>query len=220
MVTVSQATRKYVDEMPLFHEALSKKIVNYRSVAEFLKPRIEKELRRKVKLYAIIMALRRYGDEIAKKYETSKIMKIFEEGSELNMKSDLCDISVGKSRKLFEKLKKIYAIIDYEKGDILNIIHGNLAVTIIVNEKHKKKILAVLSGEKIMHIEDDLTQLSLKFPKDFLYTPGVLYQMTRELLWHNVNIIEIVSSLTEINFMLKRKDAVTAYTALENLLER
>ncbi len=218
MVTVSHLTKKFVDEMPFLHEALGKHLINYGAVAQMLKPRIDRELDKDVKLHAIIMALRRYGEDIVRKHESAKIMKVFEKGSELSMKSGLCDITVSKSRTLFEKLKKIYEIIDYEKGDVLNVVHGNLAVTIITNEKHEEKILDMLGKEKIIHIEDDLVQVSLRFPEEFLYTPGVLYQMTREFLWHNVNLIEIVSSLTELNFMIKRKDAVKGYSALEDLL--
>jgi aspartokinase len=218
MVTISQLTKKYVDETPFLREALSKKLLNYGAVAAVLKPRIEKNLGKHVKNYAIIMALRRYADSIGSKHEGTKIMKVFERGSELNMKSGLCDITVSKSRTLAEKIRKLYSAIDFEKGDILNIVHGNLTVTIIVNEKYKERTLNILSREKIIHIEDDLTQVSVKFPHEFLYTPGVLYQMTREFLWHNINLIEIVSSLTELNFMIKRKDAVRSYSILEDLL--
>jgi len=218
MVTISHLTKKYVDGMPFLHEALGKKMLNYGAVAEMLAPKIEKELGKEVKLYAVIMALRRYSDGLVKKYESAGTEKIFGKGSDLSMKSGLCDITAGKSRSLFEKLKAIHCIIDYGSGDILNVIHGNINVTIITNEKHKEKILGILRGEKIMHIEDDLVQVSLKFPQEFLYTPGVLCRMTRELLWSNVNLIEIVSSLTELNFMIKSEDALKGYGALENLL--
>ena len=218
MVTISHITKKYVNEMPFLHEALGKKLLNYGSVAEMFVPKIEKELGKEVKLYAVIMALRRYGDELVRKYESAGIVSVFGKGSDLSMKSGLCDITVSKSRTLFESLRKIHGIVDYESGDILNVVHGNLIVTIIVNEKHREKILSILEKEKIMHIEDDLVQMSLKFPQEFLYTPGVLCRATRELMWNNVNLIEIVTSLTELNFMIKSRDALRGYSALENLL--
>lgn len=220
IVTVSHLVKKYVDEMPFLHECIGKKLVNYGSVAELLKPRIEKELGKQVKLSAVMMALRRYSDEVLRKFESDSIRKVFIHGSEINMKSGLCDITVLKSGSLFKRLNSLYNHMDYSKGDILNIIHGNFNVTIISNGKHKEKILEFLKGEKITNMEDNLTQVSLKFPKEFLYTPGVLYMMTKELLWNNVNLIEIISSLTELNFMVKNRDAVKAYAALENLVSK
>ena len=43
--------------------------------------------------------------------------------------------------------------------------------------------------------------------------------LTKQLLWHNVNLIEIVSALTELNFVVKKKDALKAYGALEEFME-
>lgn len=218
MVTISHLAKKYVDEMPFLHEALGKKLLNYGAVGNLLMPRIEKELGREVKLYAIIMALRRYCEEMARKHDSSQLAKVFQKGTALSMRAGLCDITVSKSHTLFGKLKDIYDVVNYEDGEILNIVQGNLTNTIIVTDAHRERILAMLGKEKIVHTEDDLAQVSLKFPQEFLYMPGVLYLMNRELLWHNVNIIEIVSSLTEVNFILKRKDAMNAYGALEDLL--
>ncbi len=220
MVTISHMVKKYADEMPFLHECVGKRLVNYGSVAELLRPRIEKELGRKVKLSAIMMALRRYSDELVRKFESGSIWKVFSHGSELNMKSGLCDITVLRSHSLVGKLKSVHNFMDYEKGDILNVIHGNLNVAIITNEKHKKKITEFLEGEKIVHTEDDLTQVSLKFPTEYLYTPGILYTMTKEFLWNNVNLIEIISSLTELNFIVKSEDATKAYAALKNLISK
>lgn len=220
MVTISHLVKRYVNEMPFLYEAMKKRLVNYGSVAELLKPKIEEELDKQVKTSAVMMALRRYADEMFKKYDSKDMQKVFEHDIELTMKSGLCDITVHKSLSLFGKLKSIYNLIDYEKGDILNIVHGHVNVSIITNEKYKKKLLELLKDEKITHIEENLNQLSLKFSEDYLYTPGILYQMTKELLWKNVNLIEIVSSLTELNFLVKRKDAGRGYEALENLLMR
>ncbi|MBI5061374.1 MAG: hypothetical protein HZB67_03595 [Candidatus Aenigmarchaeota archaeon] len=125
-----------------------------------------------------------------------------------------------KSSTLFAKLKNIYNHIDYDKGEILNVVHGNFTVTIILNEIHKKKILELLGDEKIAHTDSGLAQVSLKFPLDYLYTPGVLHQLTKELAWNNINIIEIVSSLTELNFIVKNSNAVRAYSVLEDLIAR
>ncbi|MBI5347192.1 MAG: hypothetical protein HZB66_01135 [Candidatus Aenigmarchaeota archaeon] len=219
MVTVSHLVKKYVEGMPFIHECMGKKILNYASVAELLKPGIEKEMEKKIKTSAIMMALRRYAEDIERKYESGNIMKILSK-SEISIRSSLCDITVFKSGMLFGKLKNIYNIVDYDKGDILNIVHGNFTVTIIVNEAHRKKILDTLENDKVYHVERDLAQVSLKFPSEYLYTSGVLHQLTKELAWNNVNLIEIVSSLTELNFIVKNKDTVKAYSALENMIER
>ena len=64
MVTISHIVIKLVDERIYLHEAISKRIASFGSVAKRLKPDIEKELGREVEHTAIVTALRRYSDKI------------------------------------------------------------------------------------------------------------------------------------------------------------
>jgi aspartokinase len=58
----------------------------------------------------------------------------------------------------------------------------------------------------------------MTFSKDFLYTPGVVYNIIRNIAWENINIFEIVSTNTELTFIIHKKDAVKGYKALEKLI--
>lgn len=215
MVTVSHIVRKIVSDMQFLHECMGKKLVNYGSVAQFIKPQVEQELGKPVKLSAVMMALRRYSEDLERKYESGIP---FDENTDVILKTNIIDISATKSLSLFDKLKQVYNMVDYDKGDTLNVIHGNYEVGIIASAKYKQKILDVLEGEKIIHIEENLVQLSVKISMDYIYTPSVILQMARALNWHNINIFEIVSTLTEVNFVIPKKDATAGYEALQALI--
>jgi len=214
MVTVSHLVSKIVSSRPILHDAMEQGIISYGNLAEQLIPEIEEELSKKVKHSAVVMALRRYAENLEK--TTSKPR--FDYNSEIIMKTNLCDISVRKSPSLFAKLKKVYSIVNYEKGDVLNIIHGNYEVSIISNMRHMDKIKKELKGEKILNIEGDLVSLSLSFSGDFLHTPGIISTAARKLNWENVNIYELVSTLTELTFIVSKKDSAKGYSALQRLV--
>lgn len=80
--------------------------------------------------------------------------------------------------------------------------------------------MKILEGEKILHIEGRLAQLSLRFPKEYIYTPGIILQLVRVLDWENINIFEIVSTLTEVNFIISESDSSKGYRALQGLVSR
>ena len=216
MVNIAQITKKLVNENIMLENYLARGLINYVALAEKLKLEIEKELGKKVKVSTIAMALRRFSEK-AKKVEESKISL---KGSELIMKSNLCDITVYKSPGLFSKLKKLYEVIDYNKGDTLNIIHGNYDVSIIINERFEKKLKEILEDEKILHIERDLVAVTVKFGEPFLYTPGITYSLLKQLVSNNINLIEIVSSLIEVTFIINKTEGIRAYNALEEFIER
>ena len=144
----------------------------------------------------------------------------FDYSSEIILKTDICDISVLRSPLLFTKLKKIYDIVDFEKGDLLNLIHGKSEVSIVTNERYRAKLLDFLKDQKILNVEKDLVSLSLTYPKEFFNTPGVIFNVVRNIAWENINIFEIVSTNSELTFIISKKEAIKSYKALEKLVKR
>jgi aspartokinase len=205
-----------IEQHPMLYEVISYNLINYANLAEYLKPLIEKELGYVVKESAIVMALRRYSESIRKK---DKITVPFTFNTELIMKTGIIDITIIKTPTFTNKLKKIFDLVNYSKGEILNIIHGDYEITIVINQKHEEKIKTIFSKDEIINIEKELVSLSMSFSKEFLYTPGILYKATRKLLWENVNIYENISTMTELIFIVKKKDAIRAYKALQELIE-
>jgi len=216
MVTISHLVKNIIQKKPLMQEAIIQNIVSYALLAEKLKPEIEKELEKKIKLSAIVMALRRHSEELISKNRPIK----FDFSSEIIMKTNICDIVVTKSFTVLPKLNKIQSLVSYEKGDTLNMIHGTTEISIITNQKYKEKILKLLINEKLINVEENLVSLSLRFSKEFFYTPGVLSSILRKLAWEGVNIFEIVSTFTELTVITGKKDAVKGYNALDNMMEK
>lgn len=218
MVTISHLVKKIVKDKPFLQEALGQKIISYGNLAEQLKPKIEEELEKEIKHSAVVMALRRYADELEK---DNINLKPFDYNSELVMKTNICDFTVLKSRTLLTKLKSLYSLVDFERGDILNIVLGNYEVSIVINEKYTDKLIKFLKGEKILNKEYDLTALSINFKGgDFLHTPGVIFTIVRRLAWDNINIFEVVSTKTELTLILKQRDSVRAYETLQELISK
>ena len=215
MVTISHVVNKLVDERIYLHEALSKKIASYGSVAKYLKPDIEKELGKEVEHFAIVTALRRYADKLTTRFNDV----VFDtKHSEVNLKTHIIDINVLKTQDLFDKLKRFYDLIDFQKGDILHIIYGRTQVAIVTNERYKDRILKLLQNQHIKKIQENLVALSFTVGKERIEKPGVLFKITRSLAWENINVIEIISVDLDIAFIVERKDATKGINALERLI--
>ena len=213
MVSVSHVTKKAVQGNLLLEDYLAQGLINYAALAEILAPKISEEIGKKVKQSAIAMALRRHAEHLEDKHK--KFPKVTD--FELIMKSKLAVITVAKSPTLFNTLEKLNSLIDFEKGDILNIVHGNTDVSIIVNEKYKKDSLKLLQQQKIINEEYHLVGLTVRFGIDYLHTPGITYSFLRALVLQDINLIEVVSSTVETTFIIQEKDAVRAYSALNSM---
>ena len=218
MVTISHLVKKAVSSNSFLLEAMGKDLISYGSLAGQLKPEIEQELGKKIKESAIVMALRRYADELQ---SFDKKIRKFSFNGEIIMRTGMMDFNVIKSGSLLSKIKNLYELVDFERGNTLNIILGSNEISIVANEKYKERLSDFLKGEKIINREFDLVALTIIFGnKDFFDTPGVIFTAIRRIAWEQINIYEIISTMTELTFILNKKDSMKAYNALQELVKK
>ena len=60
-MTITQIAERIVSENPFLQDALKKRLINYRALADEIKPDVEKENGKSVRTPALVMALRRYS---------------------------------------------------------------------------------------------------------------------------------------------------------------
>jgi aspartokinase len=216
MVTVAHLVEKIVREKPFLQEALSRGIVNNAALAEELRPQIEKELGKEVKFSAVNQAIRR----LAEKLEKTFIAKAkFDKTSDITIKSDLIEITVFKTPEAQKYIKSIYDIIDYKKGDFLAITQSVNELAIITNARLEKKILKLFPNSIVKKVMKSLSSITINIPMEAVETVGLFYIVTRTLNWENINIVEIISTLTEMTFVINEDDTAKAFNALKKLIE-
>lgn len=219
MVTVSHIVGKLIRNEPIIEDALAKNLFNYSKLAAYFQPKVEKELGKSVKLSAIVMAIARHAEKIQQEYENRISYKTFNQ-AELAVRSGVAEITIQKSPSCFEKLSELYKIVDLSSGDVLNINIGGSEVSIIFSERYLEQFRKVLHNERIKMELTDLSEIAVRFPKDYLYEPGFIYTITRHFAWYNINIVEIVSTLSELIIVIKSGDATIAYSALQELFSQ
>lgn len=214
MVTISNIVKEILKHNAIIQESINQGIVSYSKLAKNLKPQIEKELGKKVNKSAIVMALRRHSGEFKKSTDKPSFSYSIE-----TIKTDISYMVFEESPTLLSKLQKLYKTIDFKKGGILNIIQGNYEVSIITNSKYKKKVLDTLFEEKVLDTVDNLVSISLTYSKNFLFQPGILYDISRILSWENINVIDIILTKTELSLIIDKKDLMKCYKFLGRFAE-
>ena len=216
MGSVSGEVRRVLGNKPFLLDALGRGILSLGNLAEELRPEIEERLGKRVKDAAIVMALRRFGEELQQHFPREGFSGV---SGEIIMKTNICDFNVRKSPDLLMKLKELYALVSIERGDFLNITIGNNEISISVSEKYHDSIQSFLTGETIYNEQKGLVSLTLIFSGDFLNTPGIEFQVIRRLAWENINLFEIVSTMTELTIVIDAAYSMKGYGVLQEFLE-
>tara|TARA_Y100000310_G_C20462470_1_gene706025 strand:+ start:156 stop:815 length:660 start_codon:yes stop_codon:yes gene_type:complete len=217
MPTAAHLVASIIEKKPFIAEALSKGLINYAALADDLKPEIEKELKQDIKHAAIMMALRRLAEKIGGNFESTHFHL---QESDMTIKSDLFEITVTKSPNVPLALKKLYDVVDFSQGDFLTVTHGLYEVTIISNRKHEENLLKIFKNEPIVKKIDKLSSLTIKIPVEATTIPGMFYVITKALAWENINIVEIISTLSELTFILQEDETSRAFTTLKRAMEK
>lgn len=212
--TVSSCVKRIVDKSPFIHEMLINGILSYSNYASSIHSEVERLYTREVKTSAIVMALRRYADELRRGTEKRDSANV---DYGIVMKTNIFDLNLVRRDQFISKLASLYSQVSVEKGDFLNITLGSHEVSIAVSEKYRDLVSELAEGEEVLNQMDDLVALSLVFTGEFLQTPGVVYEAVRRLAWEQINVIEIVSTMNELTFVIKREDSMRAFDVLQGL---
>ncbi len=213
MVTISHVVQNILNKHVFFQEAINQDIISFNKLANNIKPEIEKELGNKVKHNAIVMALRRYSEKLDIRGDKPS----FNYFRETLLKTDVCLIILEESPEALNKTQVLYNKMIFKQGKIFNIVQGNYELGIITNQSNKDNVIETFGSKNISRIVEDLVVISLMYSKDYLFTPGVLYNVLRFLTWENINIFNITLTPQELGLVISRKDTMRCYSTLEKL---
>ncbi len=216
MVTISRVVEKLVNDSPFIQEALAKGIVNYVALAESMQKQVEIEMKEKVKVSAIMMSLRRLNEKFDKTF-SGKIK--FDKHSDITIKSNLLEFMIRRTPDTQKKIKEIYAFTENKPGTFLTLIQGPNEISVLTSDLYEDKIEELFLKFDIEKKIKNLCGLTIKLPKEFVDTPGFFYFVTRALTLENINMIDMVSTFTELTIIVRENDASRAFEIIRTLVQ-
>ncbi len=212
--SVAFYVKEIINRSPFISEMLIQEVISYSNLALFIKPKVEALYGSEVSSASIVMAIRRYTQDLKKLNHIDKRTQKID--YEIQMKTNIYDVNIKRSRSFIDNISTIYGLTNNENGDFINISIGEYEIVVTISDKYKAQLDSLLSGEKIINREEDMVALTISFKgNNFLETPGITYLATRKLAWENINIYEIVSTLNVLTFIIKKKDSLEAYGVLQ-----
>ena len=97
-------------------------------------------------------------------------------------------------------------------------MHANYEIGITTNKSQKDVVLDAFSDVKVIRVVDDLVVISLTYTRDYIFTPGIIYNVSRFLAWENINIFSIWLTTQELNVLVSKEDTMRTYNILEKLV--
>ena len=216
MITSASIVEGIVRESPLLEEGLATGIVNLSALARRLRPQVEKTLGKDVSDAAVMMALKRLVPRVSARDRT--IVKLLRQMHDLTVRSNLVEFTFRSSPTLLERQRDLLQAIAKEKDAFLTYTQGMFEVTLIASARLEDRIAAVFHSEKLVARLGELSAIVIALPPKSVQTPGVHYTLLKQLAFHDLNVVEVVSTYSELTIVLAKDEVDRAFSILKRFL--
>lgn len=206
MITVPAATKTIIQRSRYLSEALSKNLINYSSLARYIKPELETMLGKKISDASVLMAIQRTSKDFKPKYSSEDI---FFTPPSLIIHSNLFLLTYSGT-----------SLFGFERGNFMLITYGINETTLIADVKLQKKINKSIEAKLIKRQLKDLAAITIELPKQATENPSVYYFFLKSLAWEGINVLQIFTTTEELTFIVTEKDLKTALGIIQSLFNK
>jgi len=174
--SLAEIVRNEISILPHIKTALSEGVVNYSALARKIMPAITQKIGKKVNEESVIVAIKRFADELDVSVKEPSHIEMFAE-SEVMMQDNMCYTHFKKTEKVIEKVDRLFSEEDWKMGEMRVLIQGADQVMIITKETRVKDLLVELKGE-ILNSMSNNSLITFRMPYESFSSYGVLAEIT------------------------------------------
>ena len=181
--------------------ALTNGYMNMSSYAHHIRPVVETRAKKQVTITSLVVSLSRLRKEFKK--EKPLIHKVSIKN--ITTKLPLTEISYENTNKFIQELESLHKNISITQEDFFTITIGTTEVDIICSSNLENKILKHFKM-KPKFINHNFAAIGVSYGPEVFSTPNVFFSLLSITARAHINIEELVSTPTELIFIVAEKD--------------
>lgn len=193
--------------------ALQRGQLNMHAYALEILPIVEDICFKPIKSGSIVVALSRIAQQVRVASPLQPKIVI----SDITMQSSLVDISYDRTQEVLEQIKDLRRQLTLNDHDFFTITEGKNEITLIAPATHFEQIANLMPGEPKAVLEN-LVAVTVSFDAGYLNIPNTIFGLLEPLAVRQINLLEIVSTYTQLSVIVNREEANVAMTAWQKLL--
>jgi aspartokinase len=210
MISISQQVKKVLEEDQEALMVLNKGFLNFSSYARMIQPQVEELCLKDVKEKSITVALSRIAKEFKKDQRLEPPINI----KNISMHSNLAELTYERTQETMQKINRIINDLEIDAKNYLALTRGISEITIIGDQKIIQSFKSKLNQINPIFEKSDLTGVTASFPEEMISIPNVIYRITQKMAVKKINIIEIISTFTELTFIIEKNNSALAIEQL------
>ena len=214
MIKVSDVVLELIERDEVALEALRAGLLNLSAYAEKIHRQVENTTKKPVKKGTIVVALSRATKTLSKTTTLLPDVRL----TNLSITSSLAILSYEKTPETQRKVSVLHPF-TLAIHDMFSVTEGPAEITIVCSEKAKEKLLKHFGGKPKAQY-NDVVAVACELDKKLVDVPNVFYVLFSALAAKRIVILEVVSTFTEITFLVKRDDMEQTLAALNTYFSK
>jgi len=210
MFTVTDCVREIIQKSPFVQETLRLGWLNLSQYAQSIQPEVEKKIWKKAQIGSIVAALGRIRSEVVELFDIKLSI------NDISLKFPITEFNFPKDPTHPEKIGQLYQQLGALENSFLNIISGNTETGVFINSKHTDEVLHLFLPQQPNLCVEHLGAVSVKFNPEHLETVGSVYQILKLLVWEKINLMEVISTYTELTLIVQKEEAKKVFDLLSD----
>ena len=201
MIKIQQVVRDIVLGEIEPYVALTNGYMNMSSYAYRIRSRVEQLTKKRVTIASLGVTLSRLRKEFKKQKPLLQDVKI----SNITTKLPLSEIVYENTNASVSKLEMLHKKISINREDFFTTTVGTTELTIVCSSNMASKVIKHFNM-KHKFLLHNLAALGVSFSEEQFNIPNTIFSLISVIARARINIIEIVSTYTELIFVISEKD--------------
>jgi hypothetical protein len=206
--------RELILSSEVARSALSAGFLNLSAYAATVQPEVERLACKPVQVGTIVVALSRLAKTVEARGPIVPPVDI----THLSVKTGLVEITFDKTKVNRDKLQHLYQDKEFLAADFFTVTYGIGELSIVCPSQLLRAVRKLYGAQKPKLVFDNLAGLTLRFDERYIHIPNQTFALVRLLAMRRINIIEVVSTFTELTFLLHQNDLKEAFATFTELL--
>jgi len=214
MRKISDAVSRQVHSSLEPYVALRDGYMNMSAYAQTIRDDIEDRTSKEVHSGSIVVTLARLRKKLRQEHPLLPELHM----QDISARSNLVEMTFDRTDATLRCLKDLYRNLPTHASDFLAVTQGARELCIVTSEAGMQTLQKHFAGQKPkLHLRN-LAALTMSFDGKHIQTPNMLFAILRMLVIPRINVVEIISTYSEVTFIVDASDLEEAFSIFSSIL--
>jgi hypothetical protein len=193
---------------------LSRRTLNLSAYAKRIQQEVQRKALKPVQVGTIVVALSRLSAELT---DEDPLLPEVEVDS-ISVKTNLAEIAFNKTAENKLRAQRLYTGKEFAQADFLTVTYGAGELSIFAPMSLVKPILKNFKPDEPKIQLENLAALTVQFGERYIDTPNMYFALLRATAVRKLNIVELISTFTELTFLVRHADLDELFRLMNSLM--